>query len=375
MRTRLVTGALTLLIPVLAATSMGCAGAQRRQTYVFPPPPDLARVQYVRSFRSSNDLDPGIGRRILNAILPHDPGSSIKTPTGIALSPDERFLYVTCGASGRIVRVDLQTKAFSSVGGSDPAKRPVVPYAVAVDGSGSIYVTDRTGGNVFVYDAGGAFVRKFGADRLQRPTDIAVDREAQQIYVASGATSGKGDHRIEVFSPKGDFIRTIGKRGNEEGAFNFPTGLTMGPGNLLYVADMLNFRVQSFDREGRFQGVFGQIGLGMPGAFDKIRGIAFDKRGNVFIVDARQGVHILNPARQPLLLFGGPPFMTVPGPIAIDSSDRIFVADFGQDSIHEFRLVNADAPPEPAPPAGGSSPGATPAAPPPPSPATPSPAP
>lgn len=335
-----------LLLPLLVAAASGCAGRQHRE-YVFPPPPETARIKYVRTFQSSNDMDPGLGRRILNAILPHDPGSSIKTPTGIALSNGGKKLYVACGASGRVVEVDLESKEFSSAIPTDPASRPAVPYGVALDAGDRLYVTDRAGGAVFLYDAEGKFLQKFGADRLVSPTDIAIDREAQQLYVVSGATSVKSDHRIEVFSLAGQHVRTLGQRGGGEGAFNFPTALAVAPGGTLFVADMLNFRVQSFDREGRFLAAFGQIGVGMPGAFDKIRGLAFDSFGNIYVVDARQGVHILNENRQPLLLFGGPPFMTVPGPIAIAPGDRIFVADFGQDSVHEYELVNATTAPEP----------------------------
>jgi hypothetical protein len=51
------------------------------------------------------------------------------------------------------------------------------------------------------------------------------------------------------------------------------------------------------------------------------------------------------------MMFGGPPFMTVPGPIAIDSKNQIYVADFGQDGVHQYQLINttaADSNPPPA---------------------------
>ena len=53
-------------------------------------------------------------------------------------------------------------------------------------------------------------------------------------------------------------------------------------------ADKLNFRVEVFDPDGKFLEQFGQVGRGAPGAFDKIRGMAFDTFGNFYIVDTMQ---------------------------------------------------------------------------------------
>jgi DNA-binding beta-propeller fold protein YncE len=342
--------AFLLLASLLAG---GCASVQPRPKYVWPPAPEQTRIEYVRSLHSQDDANTSLARRILSALLPHDSGSIIKTPTGIALSPDDRYLFVACAASGRIVRIDLKEDRFTSFGAGGRDKRPVVPYGVAVDGAGKVYVTDRTGSAVYVFEPDGRFAKKFGGGRLERPTDIAIDRVAQQVYVVSGATSNEAEHRIEVFSLGGDHVRTIGKRGANDGEFNFPTGMAVGPDGTLYVDDMLNFRVQSFTRDGRFSTSFGRIGVGGPGTFDKIRGVAFDTFGNIYVVDARQGVHILNANRQALLLFGQPPFMTVPGPIAIDGRNHIFIADFGQDGVHEYRLVNTTAADSGAPAAPG----------------------
>ena len=76
---------------------------------------------------------------------------------------------------------------------------------------------------------------------------------------------------------------------------------------------------------------------------DKIKGLAFDTFGNLYVADAQQGVHILNPNRQPLMIFGGQPLVNTPNAIAIDPRNHIFVSDFGLNRVHEFRLVNTTA--------------------------------
>ncbi len=328
-----------LLAAVAAASlSAGCA-SQQQAKITWPPPPDKARVEYVRTIRTPADLDPGVGRRVLSVVIPHDTGTEIMTPSGLALSPDERRLYVSLGGRGRVVVIDREARSISPLA----AKAIGHSVGVAVDADENVYVADRLGNVVLVFDRKGGFLRKFGEDVLVEPTSIAIDRPAQQIYVVSGATSNKYDHRIDVFSLSGKHLRSMGNRGAGPGEFNFPSGLFVAPDGSLFVSDMLNFRVQQFDRTGQLVGSFGQLGTGMPGSFDKIKGIAFDAFGNIYVVDSMQGVHIFNPAHQPLMFFAGPPAMGTPGPIVIDSKNRIFVADYSMHAVHEFQLVNTTA--------------------------------
>lgn len=366
--------AFPLLVAALA--SAGCASVDHPKAS-WPPPPETARIEYIRSFRTPEHLEPGLGRRIVNAIFPHDQGASIISPSGLALSPDEEKLYVALGGRGRIVVVDRAKRKMDLFVG-DKLPKPTTAIGVATDKDGNVFVSDRMSGAVLVYDREGKYLRRIGDKLLEEPTAIAIDRRAQLLFVVSGATKGDLDHRIEVFSLAGKHLRTLGKRGDGPGEFNFPTALAVAKDGTLYVSDMLNFRVQQLDSNGQLLGSFGQLGTGGVGAFDKIKGIAFDSFGDVYVVDSMQGVQILNPARKPLLMFGQPPFMNVPGPIVIDSKNRIFVADFGLNGVHEFQLVNttaADVFPKPEPrPAGAKgdakatpakatpAPGSTPAA-------------
>ncbi len=362
----------TRLAPLLTAVALaaGCATTKKAEVAAWPPPPEKPRVVHVRFFRTPDQLDPGTGRKILSALLPHDSAAAIQSPVALALSPDERYLYVAGGATARFVRVDLQSRTIDTVV-SGRGQAPSSAFGVGVDGEGNVYVSDRRATLVLVYDRDGRFLRKIGPDRLEEPTYLAVDRKRQLLYVVCGSASRNVDHRIEVFSLQGQHLRTLGKRGENPGEFNFPGAVTVRPDGTIYVADKLNFRVQAFDADGNIVDQFGQLGRGMPGAFDKIRGLAFDGFGNMYIVDTVQGVHLLNPKHQPLMMFAEPPFTGAPNAIVIDSKNRIFVSDYGMNGVHEFQLVNttaadsylgADAAPA-AKPAAPSAPGAQPARP------------
>ena len=53
----------------------------------------------------------------------------------------------------------------------------------------------------------------------------------------------------------------------------------------IYVTDSLNCRIQVFEADGQFQRVFGSAGDG-PGHFSRPKGVAVDRAGHVYVVDA-----------------------------------------------------------------------------------------
>lgn len=335
-----------LLAALLASGLAACAGGQKRAAAPteWPLPPEPPRVRFVRAFSKEEDLGGGVLRSVSRAFVPASPDLVVTQPTGLALSPDEKTLYVSSNASSKVLRVDLEKgtmRRFASVEG----KSPRGPFGVAVDAEGNVYVSDHVANWVWVYAPDGSFLRRFGEGHLERATGIAIDRRRQLVYVTAGASSRTTHHRVEVFSLQGEHLRTVGTRGHEAGQFNFPANLAVGRDGNLHVVDMLNFRVQIFDPEGRLVAMFGTLGSGRPGLFDKAKSVAFDSFGNLYVVDSQQAnVQLFNPRFQPLMAFGGraraPGFFSLPTAIAIDSRNRIYVADFGAGTVNEYQLIN-----------------------------------
>jgi sugar lactone lactonase YvrE len=333
--------ALTLALALVGAVlGAGCAAPQRAKI-AYPPPPDPPRVLYVRSFQRPENLQTSGWQRFWNALLPHDAGLGTVNPAGLALSPDEKILYVASSSRGRVLAIDLAGGDFKAIGANGP-RRMGRPIGLGTDAEGRLYVADKDANAVLVYQPDGALLRAFGSDRLVQPTGLAVDRKGQQLYVISDATTQTGRHVVEVFALDGRHLRTMGGgRSSTPGIFNFPSDLAVAPSGQLYVSDMLNFRVQVFDAQGGLVRYFGQAGSGYPGQFDKIHGVGFDSFGNVYVVDLMQGVQIFNDLGQPLMSFGEG-LLGVPLGIVIDSRNHIFVSDFLH-SVHEFELVNTSA--------------------------------
>jgi len=117
------------------------------------------------------------------------------------------------------------------------------------------------------------------AGQLLLPGGIGVNGEGN-IYV-----SDHGNHRIQVFSPSGQSIRLFGKRGNELGQFVHPCGITVDRRGKLVVCDQDNHRLQLFDEEGQFLKSFGGMGL-EEGNFLHPVGISLDREGNISVVES-----------------------------------------------------------------------------------------
>jgi hypothetical protein len=83
---------------------------------------------------------------------------------------------------------------------------------------------------------------------LGRPIALAVD--ADLLYIADAM-----DCAVKIFTKDGRFLRSVGRKGAGPGELSFPSGVA-ATGSSIVVADKLNFRIQTFDREGTVRGAF-----------------------------------------------------------------------------------------------------------------------
>jgi hypothetical protein len=78
------------------------------------------------------------------------------------------------------------------------------------------------------------------------PTSLRVDEQGY-LYIVDNM-----NHRIQVFSENGNFIRTIGRKGQGPGEFLNPTDIYI-KGETLYISDTGNRRIQIFSRSGELK--------------------------------------------------------------------------------------------------------------------------
>jgi len=63
-----------------------------------------------------------------------------------------------------------------------------------------------------------------------------------------------GNHCVEVFDQSGTFLYKFGKKGNQDGQFNWPRGMLVDSSYSLLVCDGENNRVRQFSSDGRCTG-------------------------------------------------------------------------------------------------------------------------
>jgi DNA-binding beta-propeller fold protein YncE len=306
---------------------------------VWPPPPQEARIQYLRNI--SGPADMGIKKSWLQRSVDtlfgtQERGATMLRPYAVFAEGDR--IYVSDPGISALHCFNPSGKDYSLIR-KFGKEMLVSPIGVAADAE-SVYVTDSVLKKVFVFDKNGRPQRVIGTTELFiRPTGIATDDD--RVYVVD--TYG---HRIFVFGKKeGNLLFHFGKNGKDHGEFHYPTNIFVGRDGLLYVSDSLNFRVQIFDREGKFLSAFGKHG-DASGDLSKPKGIAVDSEGHIYIADADfDNVQIFDRDGKLLLVFGktgrGKGEMLLPAGIFIDQMDRIYLADSYNKRIQIFQYLKA----------------------------------
>ncbi|MBC8183937.1 6-bladed beta-propeller [candidate division KSB1 bacterium] len=101
---------------------------------------------------------------------------------------------------------------------------------------------------------------------FKEPYGVALGADGR-IYVSDAA-----GYCLKIFDRNGTLLKSIGKPGSREGAFNYPQGLGIDENGLIYVMDSNNGRVSIYDLDGNYKTSFGKIG-GYPDAFYTPKGI------------------------------------------------------------------------------------------------------
>lgn len=182
--------------------------------------------------------------------------------------------------------------------------------------------------------------------QFQAPRGIAF-AEDDSIYVADSR-----NHRIQQISPDGTVINTFGAFGSSEagdasgGTFNEPWDVAIGPDGMVYVADTWNHRIQKFSPTGEFITMWGQFGQAENAfAFWGPRGVAVDNQGLVYVTDTgNKRVVVFTGEGEFVAEFGGVGFMLgdmdEPVGITIAEDGRIYVADTWNQRIQVFARID-----------------------------------
>jgi DNA-binding beta-propeller fold protein YncE len=177
--------------------------------------------------------------------------------------------YISDGyINSRIAKVDKEGNWLMSWG--EPGAQPgqfSTPHSIAVDAQNNIYVADRGNRRIQVFDTAGKFLRQFTID-VPAPPDarpaignkptattgtmspgapwaICITPGPNQVLYASDAFPG----RIYKLTLDGKVLGVLGKSGKQLGQFGWIHEIACPGENELFVAELLNWRVQKLSLE------------------------------------------------------------------------------------------------------------------------------
>ncbi|HEV8539513.1 MAG TPA: 6-bladed beta-propeller [Bacteroidota bacterium] len=328
---------LLALAAAVAALLTGCGGTraiEKEGRIIWPEPPDTARIAYVQTLKGEDDFSTGLAGA-LSAIAGKKGVVKFLRPFDICVADDGK-LFVTDAVQGIILY--------------DTKKREVLPIGEKVGeelkdprgigyGHGKVFVGIASIGQVLIIDNEGRGIGKIGTPKqFPNPVDVVADTMRSRVYIVDNRL-----HQVLAYSEKGDSLFTIGRRGAEDGEFNYPQSLALDKQGSIYVVDAFNYRVQVFDTTGKFMRKFGKQGDAYA-TFARPKGIALDSFGNIYVLD---GIHnnfqIFNNASDFLLFVGhssakNDGFQN-PVSMAIDGNNTIYVTDNLNGRIQVFQLL------------------------------------
>jgi sugar lactone lactonase YvrE len=242
------------------------------------------------------------------------PGT-FNAPFGVAID-SAKNLYVTDTTNNTIRKITsakvVSTLAGSAglsgnTDGTGSAARFNFPVGIAVDGSGNVYVGDSknftirkvTADGVVTTFAGAAF--QFGstdgtgsAARFFLPYGVAVD-SAGNVYVADG-----GNQLIRKITPAGVVTTIAGsalQSGTADGTgsaarFNTPWGIAVDSSGNIYVSDSASNTIRKITSAGAVTTIAGTAGAtgsadgtGAAARFNQPRGLSVGASGNIYVAD------------------------------------------------------------------------------------------
>jgi sugar lactone lactonase YvrE len=168
--------------------------------------------------------------------------------------------------NSRVAKVDKDGNWLKSWG--DRGKGPGqfnTPHSIAADANGNVYVADRGNHRIQVFDGDGKFLRQFTID-VPVPPDAkpAIGKIPDEAMVAGGTfapgspwaicitpppnqvlySADAWPGRIYKLSLDGKVLGMLGQSGKQPKQFGWIHAMACPSENVLYVAELLNWRVQ-----------------------------------------------------------------------------------------------------------------------------------
>lgn len=212
--------------------------------------------------------------------------NAIEAPQALAVDA-EGNIYIAQGASksnsrSRITVLDACFKwvrdiYFDGFEGSDS----FVPYNIAVDKNGNLYVAGYYFPGVLILDTKGKLLDIMTVEREGEKVkliNVYIDKMGR-IFLLSEEMS-----RIYVFDEKKKFLFEFGEKGGSTGKLSRPRALAIDSNLRMYVVDYMRHSISIYDKDGIFINEFGGMGW-TEGWFQFPTFISIDTNSRLLVSD------------------------------------------------------------------------------------------
>jgi len=148
--------------------------------------------------------------------------------------------YISDGyGNSRVAKVDRDGNWVKSWGkrGTEPGEFHT-PHSIATDLAGNVYVGDRENRRIQVFDRDGRFLKQW--TNVGAPWAICITPGPHQVLYTSDSVPG----RIYKLDLDGKILGVFGKAGKRLGQFGWVHEIACPSENVLYVGEILNWRIQ-----------------------------------------------------------------------------------------------------------------------------------
>jgi hypothetical protein len=256
------------MIPIAGRRSFG---ALRSAAILLAMAPALVFVSCKASSTAELDLSGGSSEPTLEdgaGEAAADPATGEAVEATAPLPTSEAAAAATAEAAALLPPVLF---TFGKVG-TDPGQM-TLPFDVAADAEGQVYVSDSTG--VSKYSEEGEFILRVGEGELPMAEGLAVGPDGLLYVTGYGAL-------VQVYDAEGTFVRTLGDAGELPPQLKKPTDIVFDSQGNLLIADAGNRQIKRFSRDGRFLSAIGEPGT-MNGQFTAPRNLAIDAEDRLYV--------------------------------------------------------------------------------------------
>ncbi len=333
------------LLAISLLTACASAGPVVKKRLFWPPPPDEPKIEWLATYYNDSDLRGGTS--LMRDLVGEQSELGFTSPLFIGGNSEDKIVVSDPGQSAFVV-LDLNKKKFDVLGSSVMVGSTSKPTGVAFDGKGLIYAGDDRSCKVYVVNSENKVLKVLDlSSDVKSVGAFAIDKKLEHLIVPDA-----NSHKVAIFSLDGKLLYSFGKKGGQDGEFNYPVGAALDSKGNIYISDSFNARVQCFSPEGVFISKFGMRGDGV-GDFGIIKGLALDSEDHIYVVDARYSrMQVFNSKGEVLISIGAPYSQSqgetvvaggflLPQGIFIDAHDRIYVADMGNRRLQIFQYMNA----------------------------------